>query len=162
MMGKMVSLPVCKIGVERQCRFESYHIHHMSPTKLKGNIALGRAIAYYTAKGCIVSLPLNDSQEYDLIVDDGELLWKVDVKYTSIKTKDGTYKLGLRTTGGNQSFHTSKHFDSTKVDFIFVLCDDGTMYGIPSIELPKSEVTLGVKYKNFKLGVSTHETSARL
>lgn len=37
--------------------------------KEKGNSALGIAIAYFSTNGYIVSIPLNDTQDYDLIVD---------------------------------------------------------------------------------------------
>ena len=37
--------------------------------KEKGNTGLGIAIAYYTSNGYIVSIPLNDTQDYDLIVE---------------------------------------------------------------------------------------------
>ena len=38
-------------------------------SNLKGNIALGQAIAYFTQQGYVVNIPLNDSQWYDLIID---------------------------------------------------------------------------------------------
>ena len=34
--------------------------------KEKGNSGLGMAIAYFTTSGYIVSIPLNDTQDYDL------------------------------------------------------------------------------------------------
>ncbi len=37
--------------------------------KEKGNSALGIAIAYFSTNGYIVSIPLNDTQDYDSIVD---------------------------------------------------------------------------------------------
>lgn len=37
--------------------------------KEKGNTGLGIAIAYYDSNGYTVSIPLNDTQDYDLIVD---------------------------------------------------------------------------------------------
>ena len=37
--------------------------------KDKGNTILRIAIAYYSSNGYIVSIPLNDTQNYDLIVD---------------------------------------------------------------------------------------------
>jgi hypothetical protein len=43
-------------------------------TKDIGNIGLGEAIAYFTGAMMTVSVPLNDSQPYDLIVDDGKSL----------------------------------------------------------------------------------------
>ena len=37
--------------------------------KEKGNTGLGIAIAYYSSNGYTVSIPLNDTQDYDLIID---------------------------------------------------------------------------------------------
>ena len=51
-----------------------------STNKEKGNTGLGIAIAYYTSKGYTVSIPLNDTQDYDLIVDKSE-------KYRNYKVK---------------------------------------------------------------------------
>ena len=50
--------------------------------KEKENTGLGIAIAYYTANGYIVSVPLNDTQDYDLIVDKNNKIFKVQVKAT--------------------------------------------------------------------------------
>ena len=36
--------------------------------KEKGNSGIGLDIAYFTTNGYIVSIPLNDTQDYDLIV----------------------------------------------------------------------------------------------
>lgn len=40
-------------------------------------------------KGFSPSFPLLDSSPYDLIIDDGNRLFKIQVKYTSVKRKDG-------------------------------------------------------------------------
>lgn len=37
--------------------------------KEKGNSSLGIAIAYFSTNGYTVSIPLNDTQDYDLIVE---------------------------------------------------------------------------------------------
>ena len=39
----------------------------------QGNFGLGAAIAYYTSQCIPISIPLNDTQGYDLVIDDGEL-----------------------------------------------------------------------------------------
>ena len=51
--------------------------------KEKGNTGLGIAIAYYSANGYTVSIPLNDTQDYDFIVDKDNILKKIQVKATS-------------------------------------------------------------------------------
>ena len=63
--------------------------------KEKGNTGLGIAIAYYSMNGYTVSIPLNDTQDYDLIVDKNNILKKVQVKATSCKTRYNKYQLSL-------------------------------------------------------------------
>ena len=70
--------------------------------KEKGNTGLGIAIAYYTSNGYTVSIPLNDTQDYDLIVDKNSDLKKVQVKATSCKTKFGNYQVSLKSCGRNE------------------------------------------------------------
>ena len=65
-------------------------------TKKQGNWGLGQAIAYFTAKGLSVSIPLTDSQTYDLIVDDGTSLKRVQVKSSTNKCSSGAYAVELR------------------------------------------------------------------
>ena len=45
-----------------------------STNKEKGNSGLGIAIAYYSTNGYIVSIPLNDTQNYDLVVEKDNIL----------------------------------------------------------------------------------------
>jgi hypothetical protein len=47
---------------------------------LQGNIGLGRAIEYFTSKCIAISLPLNDTQSYDLIADFNGGLQRIQVK----------------------------------------------------------------------------------
>lgn len=65
--------------------------------KEKGNSGMGLAIAYFTTNGYIVSIPLNDTQDYDLIVDKNNILKRVQVKSTGCKTKSSFYIMNLVT-----------------------------------------------------------------
>lgn len=121
-------------------------------TKSQGIIGLGRAIEYFTSIGWIVSLPLNDSQDYDLIVDDGNKLLKVQVKTTNCKkNKDGTiFALNLAVMGGN-SKENFVHKTNTQIeyDYLFAVSGDGKEYLIPKSELMNVEksISLGSKLK---------------
>lgn len=123
-------------------------------TKEQGNIGIGQAIAYFTLNKYTVSIPLNDSQDYDLIVDDGNGLKRVQVKTTKCKSKNN-YVASIRTCGGNQSWNkVSKFFDNTTVELLFIVCDDGTMYCIPTENVKcKSAITLCNKYKDYKINM---------
>ncbi len=119
-----------------------------SNTNKQGNVGLGRAISYYTDLGFVVSLPLNDSQPYDLVIDDGKALNKVQVKTTRFK-KDGVYKVLLE----SKSWTYRKKFDNTKCDTLFVLTEEGSIYEIPSKEITaKCELSLGGKVEEFRKG----------
>ncbi len=119
----------------------------------QGTVGLGAAIAYFTAQNQVVSVPLNDSQKYDLVVDDEEGLLKVQVKTTYCKSPSGAYCASLRTCGGNQSWSgVANFFDNTAVDILFVLCEDGSAYCIPAHNITcKSSITLGKKYEKYKI-----------
>ena len=76
--------------------------------KEKGNTSLGIAIAYYTSNGYTVSIPLNDTQDYDLVVDK-DILKRVQVKSTACKTKYGNYQVALKSCGGTKAFNFFKY-----------------------------------------------------
>lgn len=121
-------------------------------TKQQGNIGLGQAIAYFTNQSFIVSLPLNDSQAYDLIVDDGSELNKVQVKTTAYKTPYGIFQVLLQTCGGNQSFHTRKPFDPQASDYLFIVTSDNDQYCIPcSLISAKATLNLGYDKESYRV-----------
>ena len=99
--------------------------------KEKGNSSLGIAIAYYASNGYIVSIPLNDTQDYDLIVDKDNALKKVQVKSSGCKTKYGNYQVALKSCGGTKG-KTYKTVIETDVDEVFILLENSDMYIIPA------------------------------
>ena len=121
-------------------------------SKKKGTIAIGQAIAWGTRYGLVVSVPLNDSQKYDLVIDQNGTLSRVEVKYTTQKAKSGNWVVELRTTGGNQSFHTAKNFDTDNCDYVFITSEDLTSWYIPVEKLNVvNKLTLGNKYDEYKI-----------
>lgn len=69
---------------------------YFKSNKEKGNTGLGIAIAYYSSNGYTVSILLNDTQDYDLIVDKSNELKRIQVKATSCKTKYNVYQVALK------------------------------------------------------------------
>lgn len=57
-----------------------------------GNAGLSMAIAYFDANGYTVSVPLNDTQNYDLVVDMNGVLKKIQVKSTNNKEAKNSYR----------------------------------------------------------------------
>ena len=94
---------------------------------------MGYAIRYFSSNGT-VSIPLTDSQDYDLIVDINDSLKRVQVKTTGQKNKE-FFKVTLCTKGGNKSRYNIKQFDNKKMDILYCLTSDGKEYIIPTSEI---------------------------
>ena len=116
-----------------------------------GNASLGTAIGYFTNIGCIVSVPLNDTQDYDLLVDFDGIIKKVQVKGTSFKTNYGIYQVSLKSSGGTKG-KIYKTVKDTDVDLVFIATDDGSMYLIPKSKITNSStLNLNEVYKDYRL-----------
>ena len=119
--------------------------------KEKGNTGLGMAIAYFSSNGYTVSIPLNDTQDYDLIVEKNNILNTVQVKATGCKRKNGNYQVALKSCGGTKG-KTYKTFIDTNVDLLFIVTKDLGLYCIPKKELDnKSSLNICKKYDKYKV-----------
>ena len=124
-----------------------------STNKEKGNTGLGIAIAYYTSNGYTVSIPLNDTQDYDLIVEKDNKLKRVQVKATSCKSRYGIYQVSLKSCGGT-SGKIYKTIINTNIEEIFVLTKDLSMFVIPKDKLNNvSTLNMGDKYMKYKVNI---------
>ena len=119
-------------------------------TKQQGDIGVSKAVYYYTAKGYAVSIPLTDNTKYDLIVDDGNSLKRIQIKTTTYKTKYDVYQVMLKTSGGNQSWSgTVSKLDSKNFELLFILTENGDMYEFTSDEVDgRSTINLGPEKQN--------------
>jgi hypothetical protein len=121
-------------------------VRRTNPRK-QGEIGLGAAIAHFTAAGWSVSIPLADNQPYDLVVDDGAALHRVQVKTTTCRSPRGSFVVSLETAGRNRSRLTRTPFDHTAAELLFVLTDDGERYLIPTTAFRcTTKLTLGEQY----------------
>jgi hypothetical protein len=112
--------------------------------KKQGELGVAAAVNWFVQNGYVVSIPLVDSQRYDLVVDDGNQLQRVQVKTTTHKNRHLRYVVELRTMGGNRSGQTIKFFNPEEVELLFVLADDHSTYLVPSKDLRnKSTISLG-------------------
>ena len=124
---------------------------NFNTNKEKGNTSLGVAIAYYSSNGYTVSIPLNDTQDYDLIVDKDNKLKKVQVKSTACKTKYGSYQVALKSCGGTKG-KTYKTVIDTNIDELFILTQNMDIYIIPIEEISnKSTLNICEKYYKYKM-----------
>lgn len=126
----------------------------MSTSGIKGNMALGNAIAYFTKEGYTVSIPLTDTQEYDLVVDINGELKKVQCKYTSTREKSGNFRIDIRVRGHKNSSgdYYCKMMNCNEVDYVYALTEDMDSYFIPvELFVGKQQLTLNNNHIEFKL-----------
>lgn len=120
--------------------------------KEKGIAGLSMAIAYYGSNGFGVSLPLNDTQPYDLVVDTGAELHRVQVRATGQLAPSGAYVVSMKSAGGTNGSVYARVSESN-VTRLFVLCTNGDMYDIPreNFEHARSSLTLSGKIEENKV-----------
>ena len=125
-----------------------YMLDNFKNTNLRGTVGLAVAIAYFSKKGYIVSIPLNDSHDYDLIVDDGSKLSKVQVKTVFYK-QNGFYKAELRT---RTTRGMDKDFSQNSSDYLYIYTNDGDEFLIPASDIKtKTGILLSEKYEKYKV-----------
>jgi hypothetical protein len=128
--------------------------YYVNP-KRQGNVGMASAIYYFTKNGFNVSIPLTDSQEYDILVEDSEgALYRVQVKTTRYNRRGtGPYEASLMVSGGNRTGIGKKRMISvSKCDIVYILCEDGSQYLLPTkIIYGKKNIALGIEYRRFKV-----------
>jgi len=82
-----------------------------------------------------VCLPIGDKKPYDLVVEVGGTLFRVQVKYAGYYSDNNKYKAALRTMGGNQSYHTAKKYKDDDFDLLFVYVENGRKFLFPWSEI---------------------------
>lgn len=91
-------------------------------TQRKGDRATAQALASFTALGWDVSIPFTESAAYDLVVDDGAGLHRVQCRFSS--TRD----VNLRQIHSNSQGYVVKALKADAYDWLYVLRPDGGEY----------------------------------
>lgn len=85
---------------------------------MKGDLAVARAIFFFTEKGWDVSVPITESAAYDLVVDAPDGLKRVQVKFTSTGVVD------LRRIHCNTNGSVVKPVVEDSFDWLYVYAND--------------------------------------
>lgn len=117
--------------------------------KDKGRAGISLAIAYFGSNGYTVCIPLNDTQNYDLVVEKNDILYRVSVKFTGYKPNIN-YQVDLRSCGGYSGARTYGNFLESGVELLFIATEVGTLYLIPKEKIrTKVMVALNDYYEKF-------------
>jgi hypothetical protein len=119
----------------------------------QGDIGEARAILEYTKLGYQVSRTLFDSAKYDLIIDDGKKLQRVQVRTSTQRDNKGRYRVGLVTSGGNTKKNIRRPREDDDYDILFALTSDDRSWSIPANQLGgvTSIVIGGTEYSEYQI-----------
>ena len=107
----------------------------LSTNKDKGRAGLLCGMSYYGTNGYTILLPVNDTQDYDFVIEKDNVFRKVQCKCTNYRPSDKeSYQLSLRNFGGTDGGVYGRVVESS-ADILFALAGDGTMYSIPVDDL---------------------------
>lgn len=124
---------------------------NFTTNKEKRNSGLGIVIAYFSVNGYTVSIPLNDTQDYDLVIEKSGKLESLQVKATGCKRKNGNYQVSLRSCGGTKG-RAYKTLLDTNVDYLFILNQNKEIYLIPKSEIRnRNTLNLCKKYEQYRI-----------
>ena len=94
----------------------------MRTTQRKGDVAVSQAIARFTKMGYDVILPLTESASYDLVIDIGGELKRVQVRYAS------TRQVALRRIHSNSKGYVVKKTKPNAYDWLYIFKNTGEEY----------------------------------
>lgn len=122
--------------------------------KQTGRIGLSMAINYFTIKGYTVSLPINDTQWYDLIIEKDGIFETVQCKAT--ETKEST--IDFRSTGGTKGTEYDNIHNHKELDYLFCVNKDLNMWLIPikDLENVKKSIRLRTEPNSNNQGFQTY------
>jgi hypothetical protein len=94
----------------------------MRETQRKGDLAVAQAIATFTRLNFDVALPITESAAYDILVDDGGNIQRVQVRFSGGKDVE------LRRIHSNSTGYVVKKTKLNAYDWLYVLDSTGREY----------------------------------
>ena len=124
-----------------------------------GRIGLSMAINYFTLKGYTVSIPINDTQWYDLIIQKNGIFQTVQCKAT--QTENGS--IDFRSKGGTSGKVYDNLLNHSELDWLFCVNKNYQMWLIPVKEITsKKQISLRTEPNKNNQGFQTHKYQVQL
>ena len=120
--------------------------------KAIGRIGLSMAINYFTINGYTVSIPINDTQWYDIVVEKDGLFQTVQCKATSGDVID------FRSTGGTKGIEYDNLLNHSELDYLFCVNGNLGMWLIPIKDITTTkQITLRTEPTKNGQGFQTYK-----
>lgn len=117
-----------------------------------GRIGLSMAINYFTIKGYTVSIPMNDTQWYDIVIEKDGIFQTVQCKATSGDVID------FRSTGGTNGRVYDNLLNHSELDYLFCVNGELEMWLIPIKDITTTrQVTLRTEPTKNSQGFQTYK-----
>jgi len=117
-----------------------YNYIYMRTTQRKGDIATSNAIARFTSMGYDVAIPFTESAAYDLVVDTGNILARVQVRYSS------TRQIALRRIHSNSKGYVVKKTKNNAYDWLYIFKNTGEEYLIKKCLVNRNSIVPTPEY----------------
>ena len=120
--------------------------------KAIGRIGLSMAINYFTINGYTVSIPINDTQWYDIVVEKDGLFQTIQCKATSGDVID------FRSTGGTKGIEYDNLLNHSELDYLFCVNSNLEMWLIPIKDITTTkQITLRTEPTKNGQGFQTYK-----
>lgn len=124
-----------------------------------GRIGLSMAINFFTIKGYTVSIPMNDTQWYDIVIEKDGIFQTVQCKAT--QTESG--EIDFRSTGGTKGSTYDNLLNHSELDFLFCVDKDLNMWLIPVKDITtKRSIRLRTEPNSNNQGFQTYKYRVRI
>lgn len=121
--------------------------------KDKGRAGMSIGIAYFGVNSYTVSIPLNDTQWYDFIIEKDGIFYTVQCKATG--SQDNA--ISLKSSGGTKG-STYDNILNHKIDLLFCLDKDKNIFVIPVEDIRANGNTNSIRLRT-KLSSSVNSTT---
>ena len=96
-----------------------------------------RSLLYFTEKGYLCSIPYGNVGRYDLLVDTGKKIVRVQCK-SAHKNDNGSYTVNTSNTAIKANGNVRKFYTKDEIDFIITFIEDQAVF-IPVEMIEKSQ-----------------------
>ena len=112
------------------------------------------AINYFTLQGYTISIPMNDTQWYDLIIEKNGIFETVQCKATQTENN----QIDFRSTGGTKGTVYDNLLNHSELDWLFCVNKDLNMWLIPIKDITTTkQITLRTELTKNHQGFQTYK-----
>lgn len=99
-------------------------------TKFKGTLTELQVQTYFLSKGYNISVPICEESKYDLILDTGKQLLRIQIKTARLSEEKNSIRFNCRSTCCNTRENKKRTYSDTEIDYFATYWNDN-VYLVP-------------------------------